>query len=118
MSKQYDFKKEWPKIKKELIRINQEAIKVAKKGQKELVKISHKGRLQIDSTALNLKREHLYHLIGKEYVKSNCPDTQSPKIKKLVHEVRKLDKHIAILKRKIKAKAGGTNAKKAIKPKN
>ena len=117
MGKQYDFKKEWPKIKKELVQISKEAIKLAKKGEKELIKISHKGKMQIDSTALNLKKEHLYHLIGKEYVRNNCPSTQSAKIKKLIHEVKKLDKLIAVLKRKIKAKDGGTNAKKAIKAK-
>lgn len=115
MGKQYDLKKEWPKIKKELVRISREAIKLAKKGEKELIKISYRGKLQIDSTALNLKREHIFHLIGKEYVKSDCPEIQTPKLKKLVLEVKKIDKHIAVLKRKIKGKNGGTKAKKGLK---
>ena len=115
MAKQYDFKKEWPKIKKELFKMSQEAVKLAKKGEKELIKISHKGKIHLDSTALNLKREHLYLLIGKEYVRSNCSSTQSPKVKKLVSEVNNLSRKIAALKRKMKAKEGGNSSKKAKK---
>ena len=37
MEDRYDFKQEWPKIKKELKRVSQEALKIAKRGEAEIV---------------------------------------------------------------------------------
>ena len=35
---QYDFKSDWPKVKKQLMQFSQEALTLAKQGEKELVK--------------------------------------------------------------------------------
>jgi len=102
MKAKYDLKKEWPRLKKELVRVSQEAMNLAKKGEKEIVKISKKGKLHVDVTALTVKKEQLFHLIGKEYVKGKCPPAQTPKIKKLVSELNKLNREITGLRKKIK----------------
>jgi len=79
MKVQIDFKKEWPRLKKELARVSKEALVLAKKGEKHLVALSKQGKKQMDITTLTLRREHLYHLIGKEYVFSKFAEVQSTK---------------------------------------
>ena len=106
MNSGYDFKKEWPRIKKELTKVSQEALALAKKGEKELVRVSHLGRLHVDSTAVRLKKEHLYHLIGKEYVRARCPGTKTPRLKELVEELRALEQDSRKLARQMKGKGG------------
>ncbi len=104
MDEGYDFKKEWPKIQKELRRMSDEALKVVKKGEKELVKFSKVSRVHVDSAALRLKQEHLFHLLGREYVKAKFPGTHSPKMKKLIGEYSKLEKELTVLRQELKAK--------------
>ncbi|MCK5215750.1 MAG: hypothetical protein KAR05_10410 [Candidatus Omnitrophica bacterium] len=98
MSGKYDFKKEWPKIKKQLMQYSKDALELAKKGEKELVRVSKKGKRHLDMTALNLKREHLYHLIGKEYVKAKCPGPQTPKINQLIQDLNKIEEDMKVLR--------------------
>jgi len=110
-------KKEWPKIKKELVRVSQEALDLAKKGEEELIKITQKGKLHVDTTALNLKKEHLFLRIGKEYVRGKRPSTQTAKMKQLLGELDKLEKEIKTTKGKLKAspKKKTTRKKRATK---
>jgi len=56
----------------------------------------------VDSTAISLKKEHLYYLIGKEYVKQENPAQPAPKLTKLINELKKADKEQQVLKRKLK----------------
>ena len=105
----YDIKKEWPRLKKELIRVSQEAVDLAKKGEKELVKITQTGKMHVDSTALTLKKEHLLYLIGKEYVQAKCPCEPTSSLKKLLNEVDHVDKQMASLKKKMKGKGKGSS---------
>jgi predicted hydrocarbon binding protein len=102
MPTQYDFKKEWEKTRKQLTQFSQEAIKVAQKGEKELVKFSRIGKLHVDSAALGLKKEQLFYLIGKEYVKANAPEKPTPQLDKLLSELKKADKEQEGLRVKIK----------------
>ncbi len=102
MEDRYDFKQEWPKIKKELKRVSQEALKIAKRGEAEIVKFSKVGKVHVDSAALRLKQEHLFHLLGKEYAKANFPGPHSPKMKKLVVEYHKLEKDLGQLRQNLK----------------
>ena len=97
-----NFKKEWPKIKKQLLDFSQQAVHMAKKGEKEFVRLSHRGKLHLDSTALSLKREHLYHLIGQEYVRAKCPAKPTAKLKQLIEEVDQIEKEQKALGRQIK----------------
>lgn len=90
MDKQYDFKNEWKRTKQQLSEISQGALKVAQK-----------GKLQVDIAALNLKKEHLYHLIGKEYVQSGEQSIPSEKLRQLLKEFREIDKEQQAIKMKL-----------------
>lgn len=92
MKAPYDFKREWEKTKKQFIHLSSEAADMAKKGEKELIAISKKGKVQLDVAAMALKREKLYYLIGKEYAKGRSPANPSDKVLKLVAEVKTLVK--------------------------
>lgn len=116
MSEQYDFKKEWPRIKKELARVSKEAVDLAKKGEKELVKLSKQGKQQLDVAVLNLKKKHLFHKIGEEYVKAQFAEAHTPQLKKLTEELSKIDKSIEIIKKKSTAKT--TKKKRKTKKSN
>ena len=102
MSNQYNFKKEWESTKKQLVKFSKEAMDVVKKGEKEIVKFSKKTKLQIDTTAINLKKEKLYYLIGKEYVKKGNSSKQSVKMKKLIDELKSAQKDVKDIKGKLK----------------
>lgn len=105
-NEQKDFKKEWPKIKKQLLDFSQQAVQMAKKGEKEFVRLSHRGKLHINSTALTLKKEHLYHLIGQEYIRAKCPAEPTAKLKQLIEEMQSIDKEQKTLDRQIKSGQG------------
>lgn len=92
MSKEHDFKKDWEKAKKQLNLFSKEALVLAKKGEQEFIKFSHRGKLHLDSTAIDLKREKLYYLIGKEYVKANEPAQPTAAMVKLLDELEKIGK--------------------------
>ena len=98
---QFDMKKEWEKTKGQLIKFSKEALEVAKKGEEELVKFSKKSKLHIDSTAINLRKEKLYYLIGKEYVHSISAGKESSKVKKLLADLKAAEKEQKSLKIKI-----------------
>jgi len=97
-----DYKTEWEKTKKQLVKFSKEALDVAKKGEQELVRLSKKSKLHIDSTAISLQKEKLYYFIGKEYVKTNGKTEKSAKLKKLLDELKAADKEQKALQLKIK----------------
>jgi len=111
MKKHIDFKKEWEKTKKELTRFSKEAVKLAKMGEDEIIKFSHKGKLHLDSTAIGLKMERLYYFVGKEYTKLKSPTRPSAKLRKLIEQIKNLEKEQRSLKGKIK-KTGKTRTTK------
>lgn len=104
MKDNYDFKKEWERTKKQLVKLGKEATELAHKGEKEIIKISKKGKLHIDKTALNLKKERLYYSIGKEYVGLKDANRPTAKLKKLVEDLKKTVKEERALARKLKTK--------------
>lgn len=110
MSGQYDFKKELEKTKSQLIKFSKEAIEIAKKGEEEILKFSKRGKLHVDATAVNLKKEKLLYLIGKEYVEKKFPEKPTGKLKTLVDEFGEISKEQKSIKRKLKTKS--KNAKK------
>jgi len=101
MPTQYDFKKEWEKTRNQLAKFSKEAVKMAKKGEKELVEFSRKSKIHVGTTAISLKKEKLYYLIGKEYAHTGDPEKVTPKLKKLVEELNKADKKQLALKRRL-----------------
>jgi len=102
MKKSFDFSKEWAKTKKQLESLSKETIILAKKGEEELVKFSKKGKLHLDSTAISLKIERLYYMIGKEYVKTKSSNRSSAKLESLISQINKLGSDQRILQRKIR----------------
>ena len=100
--KGYDFKKEWPKVKKQLTQFSKEAMVVVKKGEKEIVRLSKEGKLRVDATSLGLKKEHLFYLIGKECVRTESKNIKNPKLKKLFGELKAINKQLRTLNLKIK----------------
>jgi len=102
MSSNYDFKKEWEETKNKFVKFSKEAADIAKKGEVELIKISRKSKLHIDSTAISLKKEKLYYLIGKEYAKAKNPANPSARLTKLVEELKQAEKEQKVLKSKFK----------------
>jgi hypothetical protein len=111
MDEGYDFKKEWPKIKKELQKVSGEAVKILKKGEEEVVKYSRLGKIHVDSAALRLKKEHLFHMIGKEYLVSGCSCEPSAKMKKYLAEHEKIEKQLKALDQGLKAQPAASRAK-------
>jgi len=102
MKRNYDFKSEWEKTRKQLAKFSKEAGIVAKKGERELIKFSRKSKLYVDATATNLKKEKLYYMIGKEYANAQDPEKTTPKLVKLIAELEKINKEHLALKRKLK----------------
>lgn len=103
MAKSYDFKTEWEKVRGQLTKFSKDALILAKKGEKELVKFSRKGKLHIDATAVSLKREQLYYLIGKEYVKARAPEKPTSAMTKLFEELKRVSGQEKALKAKLKS---------------
>ena len=104
MKNEFDFKKEWDKTKDQLTALSKEATKWAQKGEKEFVKISHRSKLHLDSTAANLKREHLFYLIGKEYSRIKDPARPTAKLNELMAELRSVNKEYGHLSHELKKK--------------
>ena len=102
MPARYDFKKEWVKTKDQLSKLSKEALVIAKKGERELIEISRKSKIHVDATALTLKKEHLYYMIGKEYSALQDKNKPSVTLTKLVGELSKANRQQLVLKRRIK----------------
>jgi len=105
MKAKYDFKKEWPKTKKKLMALSQDALDLVKKSEEKLVHLSKEGKLRIDAGTLGLKKEQVLYLVGKEYMKSKCPGDKSAKMKKLISELNSTERKIKVLNVKIKRAA-------------
>ena len=102
MPKEHDFKKDLEKAKQQLGQFSKEAMVLAKKGEKEFLKFSHRGKLHLDSTTIDLKREQLYYLIGKEYVKAKAPTQPTATLTKLLDELEKIDKEQRTVRNELK----------------
>jgi len=103
MKDSFDFKKEWPRIKQQLTKLSGEAMVLAKKGEEELVRFSRQSKVYVDTTTLNLKRDHLLRQVGAEYVKAKCPGPQTAKLKQLLKELAHLKREERALKQQMKA---------------
>jgi len=112
---QNEFKTDWEKTKKQLKRFTEEAAKLTKQGEKELIKFSKISKLHFDSTAIALKKEKLYYLIGKEYVSSKAP-SKSENLKKLIDEVKAIEKDQKNIKNKIRGKEKPSSTGTAMPP--
>ncbi len=104
MAKQFDFKKEWPKAQKQLEKFGEDTLKLLKKGEKELIRLSKESKLRLDATSLGVKMEQLFYLIGKEYIKSGSPGEKTSKLQKLIKELEDARKKKKTIEKKIQKK--------------
>ncbi len=103
MPKEHDFKRDWEKARQQLNQFSKEALVLAKKGEREFIKFSHRGKLRLDSTAIDLKREQLYYLIGKEYVKAKGAVQPTTAMVKLLDEIERIDKEQKAVRSELKS---------------
>ena len=101
-----EFKKEWPKIKKQLLQVSEQAVDLVKKGEKEVVQLSKRGKLQVDLTSLGLKKEHLYYQIGKELVKTKHLGSHTATLTDLIEDLKDVEKQEKALRKRIKTESG------------
>ena len=99
MQTQMDFHKEWEKAKKALTVFSQQALKVGKEWEKDVERFSKQSLLHIDQTAASLKKEHLFYLIGKEYIRTRNTSKGSAKLRGLLNEFKNLDKKQRLISR-------------------
>lgn len=104
MSQNYDVKQEWEKTKKQLVRFGKEVGELVRKGEDEIITLSQRGKMQIEATTTNLKKEKLYYQIGKEFVKLSDTSKPSVVLKKLLEEYRKLEREQKSIGSKLKKK--------------
>lgn len=90
----------WNKTKAQIQKISQKAVTLAKAGETGLKKFSHHGRVHFDATAMHLRQERLYYLIGKEYVKMKHSAQPSAKLAKLLEEFDSIHKEYQLLHHK------------------
>lgn len=103
MPKEHDFKKDWQRTRQQLTQFSKEALILAKKGEQEFIKFSHRGKLHLDSTAIDLKREQLYYLVGKEYVKAKAPAQPTTAMVKFLDEIERIDKEQKAVRNELKS---------------
>lgn len=92
---------EWQKTKEQLVEISRKALLLAKTSERELKKLSHHGSLHFDTTALKLRMERLYYLIGKEYVNSRHHPNSQSNLPKLMKELEAIEGELRQLKEKM-----------------
>jgi len=92
MSPDSNFQKDWETIRKKLVDFSEDALKLAHKGEKEIVRLSAEGKKALDSATLSMKKEQLFYLVGKEYIKAKCPGQPNARISKLLEEFNTLEK--------------------------
>lgn len=103
MPNQIDLQKEWVKAKDNLNKFSKDLSVLARNGEREIVRLSKLGKLQVDSTAMILKKEHILHLIGKEYLRMKCPGNKSLQMKELLAELNQVNKQHRHAKMAMKA---------------
>ena len=102
--KQLDFQKAWDETKKEAARLSKDISLWAKKGEKELVKLSGQAKIGFDIMGLKVKKEQLLHSLGRGYYETQIGKKMNVSLKKMVDEVKAIDKQISTDKRLLKAK--------------
>lgn len=113
MNKKIDISKEvakiWQEAKESLKDLGKRTIKLAQKGEKEVVRASKIGKEQLDIVSLNLKKENIFRQAGKKAYEMHAKKggIQSARLKSLFAQIDKLNQQIKAKKAKIaKAKKG------------
>ena len=73
-------------------KFGKEVTVLAKKSEKEIVKASKLGKIQLDILSLNMQKEKLYYDIGKKVVSlSNSKDFDIPAIDSYLKKITKIE---------------------------
>ena len=106
-SKKVDVAKEvakiWQEAKENLKALGQKTMKLAKKGEKEVVRASTIGKLQLDIVSINLKKENVFRQTGKKVCEMHTKKggIEPPKLLPLFKQIDKLNHQIRSKKAKI-----------------
>ena len=98
MNNQFDLEK----AKQQLVKFSKEAAALAQKGEEEIIKLSSRGKLHLDSTTTALKLEQLYYLVGKEYLRTHGRKTA--RLGQLLDQYKKVTHDQRSVKAKLKQK--------------
>ncbi|MFC1699631.1 hypothetical protein ACFL1I_06730 [Candidatus Omnitrophota bacterium] len=100
---QKEVAKIWQEAKENLKELGQKTMTLAQKGEKEVVRASKIGKLQLDVVSLNLKKENGFRQVGKKAAEMHAKkDGINPdKLSSLFNQIDKLDQQIRSKKAKI-----------------
>ena len=93
----------WEQAKEKLRELGQKTVKLAQKGEVEVVRASKVGKLQLDIVSINLKKENVFRQIGKKSYEmySKNKQIELAKLTSLFSQVNKLEHQIRAKKAKI-----------------
>lgn len=93
----------WEQAKEKLRELGQKTVKLAQKGEVEVVRASKVGKLQLDIVSINLKKENIFRQIGKRVYEMHSKKKQieSVKLTSLFSQVSKLEHQVRTKKSKI-----------------
>ncbi|NQS99580.1 MAG: hypothetical protein HQ595_00725 [Candidatus Omnitrophica bacterium] len=93
----------WQEAKENLKVLGQKTIKLAQKGEKEVVRASKIGKLQLDIVSINLNKENAFRQAGKKAYEMHTKkgNVNSVKLESLFKQIDKLNQQVKTKKSKI-----------------
>ncbi len=93
----------WQEAKDNLRSLGQRTLKLAQKGEKEVVRASKIGKLQLDIVSINLKKENTFRQIGKKAYEMHIKKKEiaSAKLTSLFNQIDKANHQIRAKKAQI-----------------
>ncbi len=100
---QKEVSKIWQQAKQNLKDLGHKTMKLAQKGEKEVVRASKIGKLQLDVVSINLKKENIFRQAGKKVYQQHSKkgEVKSAKLTSLFNQADKLNQQIKSKKAKI-----------------
>jgi len=96
MTKKKDLEKNMTKVieqlKVNLKKFGKDAGIIAKKGEKEIIRASKLGRLQLDIINFNLQKEKVYYDLGKKVASLRSKGIGQGVLKPYMEKIRKIEK--------------------------
>lgn len=90
------------KTRRGLKRMGKETSVFAKRSEKELSKLAKVGRAEVDILSLNIKKNQLYHQIGKQVYQLNTQGKLTTRnLKKLCCRISEIEKDLKNRKRSV-----------------
>lgn len=93
----------WQEAKERLKTLGQKTMKLARKGEKEVVRASKIGKLQLDIVSDNLKKENVFRQAGKRAYEMHAKkgNINPEKLMSLFNQIDKLNHQVRAKKAKI-----------------